>query len=136
MTQDLVPHEEERLLLLLSGGHELPQARFVHLAEQLFETDHWRLRESEGISEGTLGFLERKNQIWVAPSRSSLAVGSQIASDPVESFRVLAFNEKEPFQDLSGASSKKKKKRKDGGAEEETPESGTGQGGGGGLFPF
>ncbi|MCB4755775.1 MAG: AmmeMemoRadiSam system protein B [Elusimicrobia bacterium] len=49
----------------------------------------------------------------------------------MESFRVLAFNEKEPFQDLSGVGKKKKKGR--GGEEEEAP---TDTGGGGGLFPF
>ncbi len=46
----------------------------------------------------------------------------------VESFRVLSFNEKEPFQDLSGLGKKKKKK----GEEDETPA----DTGGAGAFPF
>ena len=52
----------------------------------------------------------------------------------VESFRVLGFNEKEPFQDLS-VGKKKKKSKDDEALEEETGGTG-GSGGGGGAFPF
>jgi hypothetical protein len=50
----------------------------------------------------------------------------------IESFRVLAFNEKEPFQDLGAASRKKKKKTGD----EETDDTGGGGGDLGGGLPF
>lgn len=52
----------------------------------------------------------------------------------IESFRVLSFNEKEPFQDLGAATRKKKKKKS---ANDETFDEGSDTGGGGGGgFPF
>jgi hypothetical protein len=47
----------------------------------------------------------------------------------LESFRILSFNEKEPFQDL-GATIRKKKKKKE--KEEPADDGGFGDGGGGG----
>ncbi len=51
----------------------------------------------------------------------------------IESFRVLSFNEKEPFQDLGASGRKKKKKSPD---EEEEDLGGGGDGGLGGGLPF
>jgi AMMECR1 domain-containing protein len=49
----------------------------------------------------------------------------------LESFRILSFNEKEPFQDLGAATRKKKKKKSGSEGSEDAPADDTGGGGGG-----
>ncbi|MCG3203383.1 MAG: hypothetical protein KCHDKBKB_00040 [Elusimicrobia bacterium] len=71
-------------------------------------------------------------------------ISTQLGSEPwayathlskLDSFRVLSFNEKEPFVDLGGGKKKKKKKSTDP-LEEDLDGGGGGSGAGGGLFSF
>lgn len=54
----------------------------------------------------------------------------------IESFRVMSFNEKEPFQDLGASKRKKKKKKKNEFDDDLGGDADFGGGDGGGLFPF
>ncbi len=77
------------------------------------------------------------------PHQLLSAISTRLGSEPwayattaskLDSFRVLSFNEKEPFQEL--APSKKKKKKKDSGGEDTFDGGGDTGGGGGGAFGF